>query len=179
MFNDVSFERNPNVLLISSYASIRFSSSANRLPIMTRYVWVLNVSRGLQACFVCSFFIRHLLDAAQPIFAVLNLFGRHLVIDVKPVPCKLNRGDQWCHQASYRIQADCRILEANACSLLLLRRSRISFHPARKSLSLISRICFLLLVCRKLIQDFLNALPPLYQRFDRICTLTSRFAMCE
>jgi len=51
MFNDVTSERNPNVLLIPSYAFIRFSSSANRLSIMT-----LNVSRGLRfASFKCSF----------------------------------------------------------------------------------------------------------------------------
>jgi len=33
-------------------------------------------------------------------------------------------------------------------------------HPARKSLGLISRIYLLILICRKLIQDFLNAPSP-------------------
>ena len=116
MLNDVSSEKNPNVSQILSYAFIRFSSSANRLLIMTRYASFERFPWA-EVCLVRGFFVRHSLNfacglnAAQPCIRWVNLFGRHLPIHVKSVPCKLNCVDQWCHQASCRIQADCMILE--------------------------------------------------------------------
>jgi len=58
MFNDVSSERNPNVLLISSYAFIRFSSSAAdcRSWLDTSEFWTFpHFHTWAQVCFVCSF----------------------------------------------------------------------------------------------------------------------------
>ena len=49
LLSKVSYERNPNVLQMPSYARIRLSRTTNRLSITIKCIWVLNAFIGLKS----------------------------------------------------------------------------------------------------------------------------------